>query len=1314
MGFDNECILNIQSLAGEYFCPVCRLLVYPNEALQSQCTHLYCKSCLTYVVSTTQACPYDGYLVTEADSKPLVESNKALAETIGKITVHCLYHRSGCTWQGPLSECTSHCSGCAFGNSPVVCNRCGLQIVCRQVQEHAQNCQGAQSQVQQAEVTQNAAATSIEANSISTQTASQAGGTASQALAYHSAAAPNSGQDSNQQVNSNSQAQAVVQVPVPTPEQWYQQQQQQYQQYYQQYPGYDAYQQQYVQYYPYQQQAVIQFQQQPQLYIQPQSQLQAQVQPQSHSQPQSQPHGLPQSHVPVQAPVPAQPQNQAPVNPQQTHSAVQPHPQTQTQIQSYPHPQPLQPHFQNVQMPQYQQTQSQTQHLQPLIQGQAHSQHQLQHQPVPQAQPQAHSQLQPPQSNHPLIPVVQPQSQYSSAQAVAGRHSYPLQQPQQQMQVGAPQQYLMHTHTGSHFQMQNQYTQPNQMRPPTTILNQQQPALMPSPGQGPNVPHAQVQPHAHQSGPSVNQRPLIQQVQHPIPQQHGQQQQPFGGQPLSSVQNQIHQQGPFVQQQQQQQQQIPMQSQLCPQVPPHPFQQYSQTYPQQQQQPHQSQNLSGRSQPYPHSGSGLQVRPILSGANLPSSNQNNLLGDNQFQLTSDQQSGANVTEKRVTKKEAEAFPKTDKKDAKNVDGHEASAETKIPKIESDVKFVDDEHKIVGKVEDKSTAIDASAKEFQSENSDLVTKGPVKEEAAESNKNNRDVDVGQKQPEHSLSKDKEIQEGSVHKRTQLREELSGKLQEDTNLPPVQDTTQGPGINESRFFTPPIGSSLQPRPAAPLMVQAPPLPEPPQQSQFLGHPNTQIRPQGLGHMPHPGQSMFKHPHGPDIPLGGTPGPGSTTSFGRAPSHYGPPQHGFEPQSVAPQGPYNQGQVPYGLESQMGQQGSANRMEADMFPHIAGSLERGPVGHSSNLHSNMRRMNGVPGPDEHVNQFPVDPAGRVFDRLESEDDFKKFPRPFHLDAEPVPKFGGYFSSSRPHDRGPHGFGIDIGSKLDHVAGTGPAASRFLAPSHIDLGERPVGLHEEHIGRPDSARTHPEFLGPLPGYGRHHMDGLNPRSPIREYPGIYSHGFRGPSGALRGSRSGLDDIDGRTSHRFGDFRESRLPISSSHLHRGEFDGPGNMRIGDHLMGHDSMPGHSRRGEHFGSRNLRVGQPGFGSFPGPSRMGEFPPPRPGEPGFRSTFPLHGFSNNSGVFRGEMESFENSRKRKPASMGWCRICKVDCETVEGLDLHSQTRDHQKMAMDMVVSIKQKAKKQKLNSSEPSSLDDASKSRNASFDHGNKH
>ncbi|XP_020243704.1 trithorax group protein osa-like [Asparagus officinalis] len=148
MGYDNECIVNIQSLPGEYFCPVCRTLVNPSESLQAQCTHLYCKPCLAYLVATTPACPYDGYLVTEADAKPLTESSKELAETIGKVAVYCLYHRSSCQWQGTLAESSAHCAGCSFGNSPVVCNRCGTQIVHRQVQEHALICPGVQPQAQ--------------------------------------------------------------------------------------------------------------------------------------------------------------------------------------------------------------------------------------------------------------------------------------------------------------------------------------------------------------------------------------------------------------------------------------------------------------------------------------------------------------------------------------------------------------------------------------------------------------------------------------------------------------------------------------------------------------------------------------------------------------------------------------------------------------------------------------------------------------------------------------------------------------------------------------------------------------------------------------------------------------------------------------------------------------------------------------------------------------------------------------------------------------------------------------------------------------
>ncbi|KAL8123724.1 hypothetical protein AgCh_011646 [Apium graveolens] len=79
--YENLCHI-IHFLGGEYLCQVCDKLVYPNEALQSYCTHLYCRICFVDVVLTTKVCPCHGYLVTVQDSKPLVVSDKALAERL--------------------------------------------------------------------------------------------------------------------------------------------------------------------------------------------------------------------------------------------------------------------------------------------------------------------------------------------------------------------------------------------------------------------------------------------------------------------------------------------------------------------------------------------------------------------------------------------------------------------------------------------------------------------------------------------------------------------------------------------------------------------------------------------------------------------------------------------------------------------------------------------------------------------------------------------------------------------------------------------------------------------------------------------------------------------------------------------------------------------------------------------------------------------------------------------------------------------------------------------------------------------------------
>ncbi|MCD7446706.1 hypothetical protein HAX54_014477 [Datura stramonium] len=150
-------------------------------------------------------------------SQPLIESDKTLAESIGRVKV--LYITEVDAHGKVLCLIVPHCSGCSFGNSPVICNRCGVQIVHRQVHEHALSCP----------------VTTTAAGVDSNQTTAHSGTPASQTpnpQTTTSSLLP--GQDPNQQANASS---GLLQLQLcSTSEQWYQQQ---YQQYYQQYAGYD-------------------------------------------------------------------------------------------------------------------------------------------------------------------------------------------------------------------------------------------------------------------------------------------------------------------------------------------------------------------------------------------------------------------------------------------------------------------------------------------------------------------------------------------------------------------------------------------------------------------------------------------------------------------------------------------------------------------------------------------------------------------------------------------------------------------------------------------------------------------------------------------------------------------------------------------------------------------------------------------------------------------------------------------------------------------------------------------------------------------
>lgn len=492
---------------------------------------------------------------------------------------------------------------------------------------------------------------------------------------------------------------------------------------------------------------------------------------------------------------------------------------------------------------------------------------------------------------------------------------------------------------------------------------------------------------------------------------------------------------------------------------------------------------------------------------------------------------------------------------------------------------------------------------------------------------------------------------------------------------------------------------------------------------------------------------------------------------------------PMSAVPPGSFESqdrmiGRVPMqrGPEGQIGPPRPIAPMEGDFHnhrpthfdgrrsdSHVPGSLEKGPFGQPFGSESNPIGVNGAAGGmrderfkaiEERSNPFPMG-ANRRLDQAEFHDSLKQLPRPSHTGSEASPKFGNNFLSSRPMDRGPQGLGVD-GPSRSHDKGT-PGfnydAGRNVEPSATgapggflppygpgalhprDSGERAraVGNYDDNRGRLDSGRTNLDFLGPAPGFNRHHMDGLPPRSPGREYLGNQSRPFGGFSG-------GVDDIDGREAHPFGEgSRSFNLPSDSVGYSipesRFPVRPPGHMRMGEHLrsgdlIGQDVLPSHQRRGELFNPRNMSghppLGEPGFGSFHGYGHtaeaagpggfhhrpfgepFGKSSHPRLGEPGFRSSYSFQGFPNDASFFSGDSDSFDKLRKWKSVSTGWCRICKVDCETVEGLDMHSQTREHQKMTMDMVISIKQKSVKRQKTSNDHSAREEGSKSRNASF------
>ncbi|KAF2312619.1 hypothetical protein GH714_035254 [Hevea brasiliensis] len=420
----------------------------------------------------------------------------------------------------------------------------------------------------------------------------------------------------------------------------------------------------------------------------------------------------------------------------------------------------------------------------------------------------------------------------------------------------------------------------------------------------------------------------MQSVQQQVHQQYVQQQ-PFSGQAPVPVQNQVPQQGAYTQQQ------LHVHSQIRPQGLPPSFQQPSNAYPLPQQnvallhgtQSHQAQTLGGRpmvpphgvpTQPHPHSSALMQVKPMEVGAGQSGIA---LRTNNQDQSPSELQSGPisrPMSEKQgdhtiEKSSEAESTHKNVKRDPDDLDvasGVVADVgAVKTVKSECYLKPVDADNKPMGNVKDISESHGA-------ENGEYLIKQVKKEPREASNDQKDGSNTDHKRVEHSVvSEDKEMKSGPLLK-----------------TPPLQEGLLDPHCYKHLLLDP----------TSHAITWASICP---------------IRSLGSGHMSHTGQPLnplhehlqqplYKQSHGPEVSPIGIAGLGSTSIFGRGPSHYGP------------QGPSTQG---HGLPLE-GERTSLYGHESDMFPNQRPNYTDGrrldPFGKQSGMHTNAMRLNGAPG--------------------------------------------------------------------------------------------------------------------------------------------------------------------------------------------------------------------------------------------------------------------------------------------------------------------------------------------------------------------
>ena len=126
-------------------CLLCGKVI--EEPSSSTCGHLFCAECLQKSVGKKMSCPNCSQPLavpanSQSNNAARKDAEEALAERLGKLSIHCTHHSAGCTAVVPWTGLDRHAdSECEY--RPTRCENDGCKVQCprNRLEEHMERCE---------------------------------------------------------------------------------------------------------------------------------------------------------------------------------------------------------------------------------------------------------------------------------------------------------------------------------------------------------------------------------------------------------------------------------------------------------------------------------------------------------------------------------------------------------------------------------------------------------------------------------------------------------------------------------------------------------------------------------------------------------------------------------------------------------------------------------------------------------------------------------------------------------------------------------------------------------------------------------------------------------------------------------------------------------------------------------------------------------------------------------------------------------------------------------------------------------------------